>query len=231
LNNLQVLSDFKIELSKRSIGNRGRQVLDKLVPLLLSHIANVNGNEVTLERSLWVLNKTVTRTAYIELLYENEGALKHLVMLCHESSWVAEHIAKYPILLDELIDPMLLNNPPALSSYQADLRQVLLRIPEDDLESQMEMLRQFKQAQQLRIAVADLAGVLPVTKVSDHLTALAETIICEVVNMAWQQTTERFGVPSHLAETEDKGFAVIGYGKTGGFELGYSSDLDLVFFT
>jgi len=162
-------------------------------------------------------------------LYENEGALKHLVKLCHASSWLAEHIAKYPILLDELIDPKLLHNPPELSSYAAELRQVLLRIPESDLEAQMDMLRQYKQAQQLRIAAADIVGVMPVTKVSDHLTALAQAIVCEVVNMAWQQISDRFGIPSNLAETDDKGFGVIGYGKTGGFELGYSSDLDLVF--
>ncbi|MEW6990898.1 bifunctional [glutamate--ammonia ligase]-adenylyl-L-tyrosine phosphorylase/[glutamate--ammonia-ligase] adenylyltransferase [Colwelliaceae bacterium 6441] len=225
----QLLFELKGELKQRSIGNRGRQILTKLVPLLISHIANVNGNEQTLERTIWLLEKIVTRTAYLELLYENEGALKHLVKLCRASSWLAEHIAKYPILLDELIDPTLLNNPPELSSYAAELRQVLLRIPEDDLEAQMDMLRQFKQAQQLRIAAADIVGVLPVTKVSDHLTALAQAIIGEVVNMAWQQVSERFGVPSSLADTNDKGFAVIGYGKTGGFELGYSSDLDLVF--
>lgn len=225
----QLLVDLKRDFKQRSIGNRGRQVISKLVPILISHIVNINGNEVTLERITWLLTKIVTRTAYLELLYENEGALKHLVKLCQASSWLAEHIAKYPILLDELIDPKLLNNPPEFSSYSADLRQVLLRIPEEDLEAQMDMLRQFKQAQQLRIAAADIAGVLPITKVSDHLTALAEAIIGEVVNMAWQQMSERFGVPSSLAETDDKGFAVIGYGKMGGFELGYSSDLDLVF--
>ncbi|MDO6445559.1 bifunctional [glutamate--ammonia ligase]-adenylyl-L-tyrosine phosphorylase/[glutamate--ammonia-ligase] adenylyltransferase [Colwellia sp. 1_MG-2023] len=225
----QLLVDLKRDFKQRSIGNRGRQILSKLVPILISHIVNINGNETTLERITWLLTKIVTRTAYLELLYENEGALKHLVKLCQASSWLAEHMAKYPILLDELIDPKLLNNPPELSSYAADLRQVLLRIPEDDLEAQMDMLRQFKQAQQLRIAAADIAGVLPITKVSDHLTALAEAIIGEVVNLAWQQISERFGVPNSLAGTDDKGFAVIGYGKMGGFELGYSSDLDLVF--
>lgn len=225
----RLLSDLKSDHKQRSIGNRGREVLTKLVPFILCHIAESKGNELTLERITWLLEKIVTRTAYLELLYENEGALKHLVKLCQASSWVAEHIAKYPILLDELIDPKLLNNTPELSSYQAEIRQVLLRIPEDDLEAQMDMLRQFKQAQQLRIAAADLVGILPITRVSDHLTALAEAIITEVVNMAWQQISARFGVPSTLAETDDKAFSVIGYGKTGGYELGYSSDLDLVF--
>nr|WP_206484028.1 bifunctional [glutamate--ammonia ligase]-adenylyl-L-tyrosine phosphorylase/[glutamate--ammonia-ligase] adenylyltransferase [Thalassotalea sp. G2M2-11] len=225
----RLLHDFQSELTKRGLGNRGRVVIAKLMPLLLSHIAEINGNELTLERVMWVVTKITTRTAYLELLYENQGALHHLVKLCDQSSWVAEYIAKFPILLDELIDPKLLNNPPALSSYKSDLRQALLRIPEDDLEAQMDVLRQFKQAQQLRIAAADIVNVLPVTKVSDHLTALAEAIVGEVVNMAWQQVSARFGVPMSLVDSDDKGFAVIGYGKTGGCELGYSSDLDLVF--
>ena len=225
----RLLSDFRTDINKRSIGSRGRQVLAKILPLIIGHVADENENEITLERILWVINKIVTRTAYLELLYENEGALKHLIKLCKDSSWVAEHIAKYPILLDELIDPKLLNNPPDLSSYGSDLRVALLRIPEDDLEAQMDMLRQFKQAQHLRIAAADIVGVLPLTQVSDHLTALAQAIITEVVNLSWLQVSQRFGVPQSLEGKSEKGFAVIGYGKMGGIELGYSSDLDLVF--
>lgn len=223
------LSDFRIDLTKRAIGNRGRQVLAKLLPLLLSHLAKLKADELTLSRLLIVINKIMTRTAYLELLYENEGALVHLVKLCQTSSWVAEHIAKYPILLDELIDPTLFHNPPSLSSYAAEIRLAMLRIPEDDLEAQMDTLRQFKQAQHLRIAVADIIGVLPLTKVSAHLTALAQEIIGEVVNLAWQQMALRFGIPSSLQGNDNKRFAVIGYGKMGGVELGYSSDLDLVF--
>ena len=225
----QLLLEFKTEMKKRSIGNRGRAVLDKLVPVLMWHIQQEHSDHTTLERVLIIFNKISTRTAYIELLFENEGALKHLIKLCYRSSWVAEHIAKYPILLDELIDPTLLNNPPELSSYAVDLRQVMLRIPEDDQEAQMDRLRQFKQAQHLRIAAADICEILPVTKVSDHLTALAEAIINEVIHLAWQQMSERFGVPESTVGQDHKGFAAIAYGKMGGIELGYSSDLDLVF--
>jgi len=224
-----LLCDFRLELTKRSIGSRGRQVLGKLLPLLLSHLAGIKVNEVTVGRILTVINKIMTRTAYLELLYENEAALIHLIKLCQASSWIAQHVAKFPILLDELIDPTLFQNPPALSSYAAEIRLAMLRIPEDDLEAQMDTLRQFKQAQHLRIAVADVVGVLPITKVSDHLTALAQAIIGEVVNLSWQQISLRFGLPSSLAGSDDKKFAVIGYGKMGGVELGYSSDLDLVF--
>ncbi len=224
-----LLSAFRTDSAKRSIGSRGRHVLDKLIPLLLCHLNEQSVEEVALERILLIFSKISTRTAYLELLFENEGALKHLIKLCRASSWVTDHIAKYPILLDELIDPKLLNNPAVLSSYKKDLREVMLRIPEEDLEAQMDMLRQFKQAQHLRIAAADISNILPLTKVSDHLTALAEAVIEEAINLAWQHLIQRFGLPESLVDQDHKGFSVLGYGKMGGIELAYSSDLDLVF--
>jgi len=224
-----LLADFRTDVTKRSIGNRGRQVLDKLVPQLICHIQQAKQAEFVLERILHVFKKIVTRTAYLELLFENEGALKQLIHLCQASSWVTDYIAKYPILLDELIDPTLLHKPVPLSAYALELRESMLRIPEDDLEAQMDALRLFKQAQQLRIAAADIANVLDVNRVSQHLTALAEAIITEVINLAWQQVSERFGVPISTLDSDDKGFGVIAYGKTGGCELSYGSDLDLVF--
>ena len=105
----------------------------------------------------------------------------------------------------------------------------MLRIPEEDQEQQLEALRQFKQTQLLRIAAADIAGELALMKVSDHLTWLAEAVIDNVVNLAWQQLEEKHGVPHNVIETGEKGFAVVAYGKLGGIELGYGSDLDLVF--
>ncbi len=225
----QSLRDFRREMIKSSMGNRGRQVLDKLLPTVLWHLADLKLTDETLARVLTVLTTVATRTAYLELLFENEGALKQLIHLCRNSSWVAEYIAMYPILLDELIDPKLFHQPPLLSSYVAELRETMLRVPEDDQEAQMITLRQFKQVKQLRIAAADITGILPITKVSDHLTALAEALVEEVANLAWQQMTLRFGVPISKLDSQDKGFAIIGYGKLGGIELGYSSDLDLVY--
>ncbi|WP_286262802.1 bifunctional [glutamate--ammonia ligase]-adenylyl-L-tyrosine phosphorylase/[glutamate--ammonia-ligase] adenylyltransferase [Thalassotalea atypica] len=224
-----VLSQFRQESTKRRIGVRGRQVLDKLMPMLIQHVYQARFNEQVLSRVLVVIDKILTRTAYLELLFENEGALVHLIKLCEMSEWLAVHIAKYPLLLDELIDPKLLHNPPALSSYQDELQQVMLRVPENDVEVQMETLRQFKQAQQLRIAAADIVEVLPVMQVSDHLTSLAQAIVDEVVQQAWHQVTARFGQPKSTVSAGHKGFAVIGYGKMGGVELSYGSDLDLVF--
>ncbi|MFD2167955.1 bifunctional [glutamate--ammonia ligase]-adenylyl-L-tyrosine phosphorylase/[glutamate--ammonia-ligase] adenylyltransferase [Thalassotalea euphylliae] len=225
----QRLYDFKHEIDQRTMGQRGRQIFDKLMPRVLWRLHHQQMKEKAVPRVLQVLAKIVSRTAYLELLFENEGALIQLIKLCDKSDWISEYIAKFPILLDELIDPKLLHNPPALSQYTEDLQHSMLRIPEDDVESQMEGLRQFKQAQQLRIAAADISEVLPLMKVSDHLTALAEAILTEVIQQAWQQLTVRFGQPNATAGTDHKGFAVIGYGKMGGIELGYGSDLDLVF--
>ncbi|WP_404341022.1 bifunctional [glutamate--ammonia ligase]-adenylyl-L-tyrosine phosphorylase/[glutamate--ammonia-ligase] adenylyltransferase [Pseudoalteromonas mariniglutinosa] len=222
------LSDFKAGLTKTKIGNRGRDILDKLMPLLLKQLAMNNASATVFNIICQVLNKIISRTAYLELLYENPGTLKQLVSLCSHSKWIGEHISRYPILLDELIDPAVLYKPVPLSAYKDEIRHYFLRIEHSDLELQMEALRQFKQTHQLRIAAADATGVLDVMKVSDHLTALAEAIVEQAINIAWYASVLRFGMPANTSEQE-KGFAVIAYGKTGGFEVGYDSDLDLVF--
>ncbi|MDQ9092304.1 bifunctional [glutamate--ammonia ligase]-adenylyl-L-tyrosine phosphorylase/[glutamate--ammonia-ligase] adenylyltransferase [Pseudoalteromonas haloplanktis] len=222
------LEDFRARLTKTKIGHRGRDILDKLMPLLLKQLADSQVTGDVFSMICQVLSKVISRTAYLELLYENPGALKQLVSLCCHSKWIGEHISRYPILLDELIDPAVLYKPTPLSAYKDEIRHYFLRIDGEDLEQQMEALRQFKQTHQLRIAAADATGVLDVMKVSDHLTALAEAIVEQAVNLAWQQMAQRFGTPPNT-DDEHKGFAVIAYGKTGGFEVGYDSDLDLVF--
>jgi len=223
------IADFRKELDKRTIGPRGRQVLDSLMPHLLSEVCAREDAQVLLTRITPLLSGIVTRTTYLELLSEYPGALKHLIRLCAASPMVASQLARYPLLLDELLDPSTLYQPTATDAYRDELRQYLLRVPEEDEEQQLEALRQFKQAQLLHIAAADIAGTLPVMKVSDHLTWLAEAMIDAVVQQAWVQMVARYGQPTHLRERNGRGFAVIGYGKLGGWELGYSSDLDLVF--
>ena len=226
---LDHLKQFKQDCQKRSVGPRGRELLEKLIPVLLHQLAKQQGSALVLQRVLGVFRQIVSRTAYLELLAENPPALQQLVMLCHKSGWLAEHLARYPLLLDELIDPAQLYQVPDSTDYQDKLRQVMLRVPTDDLELQMEVLRQFKQAQQLRIAAADITGILPLMKVSDHLTFLAEAIIAAVVELSWQQMAEKYGLPAGLTQEDAKAFAVLAYGKLGGLELGYGSDLDLVF--
>ena len=224
-----LIADFRLELNKRAIGPRGRQVLDHLMPHLLSDVCSRADAPVPLSRLTPLLSEIITRTTYLELLSEFPGALKHLISLCAASPMIASKLARYPLLLDELLDPNTLYQPTATDAYRDELRQYLLRVPEEDEEQQLEALRQFKQAQLLRVAAADISGTLPVMKVSDHLTWLAEAIIDAVVHQAWVQMVARYGQPKHLADREGRGFAVVGYGKLGGWELGYSSDLDLIF--
>ncbi len=213
---------------KRPIGVRGREVLRKLMPKVLDGIFQQPDYLVLLPRILNIIDKITTRTTYLELLYEKEQILPQLFTLCAQSIMVAEQIARHPMLLDELIAQQSLTKVIALEDYPRALQEYLLRIPEEDEEALIDALRQFKQSQLLRIASADILGVLPVMKISDHLTYLAEAIIGAVVNIAWRQVSQRFGTPEHLTDNE-KDFAVIAYGKLGGIELGYNSDLDLVF--
>ncbi|MCP4957563.1 bifunctional [glutamate--ammonia ligase]-adenylyl-L-tyrosine phosphorylase/[glutamate--ammonia-ligase] adenylyltransferase [Photobacterium aquimaris] len=225
----QNLVSFKHELFKRTLGPRGREALATLMPEILAQVVLRQDAVQLLPRLTKLIIRIATRTTYLELLTEHPVALKQLIRLCAASPMVADQLALYPLLLDELLDPQHLYQPTELTSYQDELREYLARIPEEDMEQQMEAIRQFKQTQLLRIAAADIAGVLPLMKVSDHLTYLAEAIIAAVVNQAWLQIAAKYGEPSHLLERESKGFAVIGYGKVGGWELGYGSDLDLVF--
>ncbi|EAR53934.1 putative glutamate-ammonia-ligase adenylyltransferase [Photobacterium sp. SKA34] len=223
------LIGFKTELSKRTLGPRGREVLARLMPEVLSQVVMRDDATQLLPRLTKLIIRIATRTTYLELLVEHPAALQQLIRLCAASPMVANQLALYPLLLDELLDPQHLYKPTELTSYKDELREYLARIPEEDMEQQMEAIRQFKQVQLLKIAAADIADILPVMKVSDHLTYLAEAIVDAVVNQAWLQIAQKYGEPSHLVERQGKGFGVVGYGKVGGWELGYGSDLDLVF--
>ncbi|OOF70011.1 bifunctional [glutamate--ammonia ligase]-adenylyl-L-tyrosine phosphorylase/[glutamate--ammonia-ligase] adenylyltransferase [Rodentibacter caecimuris] len=222
------LADFKQNLHRKIVGKRGHDVLKQLMPKIFNLIFSHQNYLVALPRILNIIEKIASRTTYLELLLEQPNVSKQLIELCTKSELIAEQVAKYPLLLDELLNTASLINPIPFTEYPSELQQYLLRIPPDDEEQFIDALRQFKQSILLRVAAADILGSLPVMKVSDHLTYLAETIINTVVNLAWKQVSSRFGTPEHL-ETNQTGFLVIGYGKLGGIELGYKSDLDLVF--
>jgi glutamate-ammonia-ligase adenylyltransferase len=229
------ISVFKRDLTTQRIGQRGLTTLNNLMPVIIHNILSSSADDHAelFRRILTVLHAILGRTAYLQLLFENQAALFHLVKLCTASPWVTEQIARFPLLLDELLNPISLYQPVAFNQYADELRQALLRVEPEDLELQIETLRQFKLSQQLKIAAADISNALPVMQVSDHLTHLAEAIIVQVVDIAWQQMGAKHGVP--ICETQgpktiqNKGFAVLGFGKLGGWELGYGSDLDLVF--
>lgn len=223
------LVTFRADCQRRAIGPQGREALNRLMPALLLAIAGHEAPATLFARVQTLLSQIMTRSAYLQLLVENRGVLNQLLQLCAASEVVAKQLARFPILLDELLDPQHLYHPTPLDQYRDELRQYLMRVPEEDVEQQMEAMRQFKQIQLLRISAADIAGALPLMKVSDHLTWLAEAILEEVVAQAWSQLIVRYGLPPHTRQTGERSFCVVAYGKLGGIELGYGSDLDLVF--
>ncbi|WP_207061571.1 bifunctional [glutamate--ammonia ligase]-adenylyl-L-tyrosine phosphorylase/[glutamate--ammonia-ligase] adenylyltransferase [Motiliproteus sp. SC1-56] len=208
----------------------GRDRLDRLMPLLLNATAQVEAPTRTLARVLQLIEAVLRRSAYLVLLWENPGALAQLVKLCSASPWFAEQLAHQPILLDELIDVRTLYSPPDKAALEHELRQKLLRIPEEDTEQLMEALRYFKNAHVLRVAAAEISGALPLMKVSDYLTYIAEVVLNGALDIAWKLLTDKHGLPQKaLGVPCDRDFIIVGYGKLGGIELSYGSDLDLVF--
>lgn len=212
----------------QSMQRIGFERLDALMPLLLDAVADNDAPDTALARVQPLIEAVLRRTAYLALLRENPQALEHLMRLCAASPWIAEQLARYPILLDELLTPDTLYTPADKARLADELRQTLNRLPEDDEEAQLEALRVFKHAQTLHVAASDVAGTRHLMKVSDYLTFIAEVILDAVLTMAWKHITRKHGVPDGL-NTREAAFLIVGYGKLGGIELGYSSDLDLVF--
>ena len=206
---------------------QGRDRLQQFMPQLLRACAEVADPDLALQRVLPLVTAVVRRSAYLVMLLENPPALVDLVTLCGASPWIAEQIARTPVLLDELLDRASLYTAPDKDLLRDELRQQVARLGADDLEAQMDALRYFKASHVLRVAASELVGRLPLMQVSDKLTWIAEVILEEVLAVAWAGLTKKYGQPRR--DHPGLGFAVFGYGKLGGVELGYGSDLDLVF--
>jgi len=226
---LSLLSEFQRSHAIKRLTPRGITELNRLMPMLLRAIAGVNNAGETLGRILKLLEAIASRNVYFSLLAENPMALSQLVKLAAASSWIVNYIASFPLLLDELIDPRALYSPLSRDQLERELKQRLQSVDPDDLEQLMIALRQFKQSNVLRVAAADIMGIIPIMVVSDYLTYLAETVVGAVLTQAWRLTASRHGPPPGSGPGEIKGFGVVAYGKMGGLELGYGSDLDLVF--
>jgi len=176
--------------------------------------------DATLERVLNLLEAISRREAYLALLLEYPQTLNQVAKLCSASPWVSDYLARHPILLDELLDSRELYAQPDRTRLRTELEEEL-NAAAGDTERQMDILRHFKQAQVFRLVAQDLAGLLPLERLSDHLSDLADLILDETLRLCWA------GLRGRHRETPR--FAIIGYGKLGGRELGYASDLDLIF--
>lgn len=226
----QILAHLQAELALQPLAKEGRRRLDKLMPLLLKAAGTSSAPLITLERISGLIKAINGRAAYLALLLENPGILDHLVKLSSASSLIAAFLAHHPVLLDELLDPRTLYAPPKKKELEQEIRFRFEQMP-DDLEYQMEALRIFKQVNVLRVAAADVTEVLPLMRVSDHLSDIATIVIEKVLELTWHHLVAKHGRPAGAVKdaTNGQGFAVVAYGKLGGLELGYGSDLDLVF--
>lgn len=209
----------------------GQERFNTFLPLLVNDCAQHAKSNTALSRSLQIVEKVAGRSGYIALLSENHQALSLLVKLVAQSSWVAQEIAQSPILLDELLDSKQLYQPLNRQQLSQKLQAQLQSVEVDDTEQMMERLRTFKRSQVLGVAATDLMDKLPLMKVSDQLTWIAEVIVEETLHFAWKEQVAKYGEPCFLSNDgmKEAQFAVVAYGKLGGLELGYTSDLDIIF--
>jgi [glutamine synthetase] adenylyltransferase / [glutamine synthetase]-adenylyl-L-tyrosine phosphorylase len=216
----------------RRLDETGRRRLHELLGRALPAVEKTKSPATTLVRVLKIIERIGGRTVYLALLNENAIALRRLVALCEQSQFLADQIAAQPLLLDELIDERLIEEAPTRAQFAEELALRRGNMQGEEPERQVELLREFQSAALFRVAVADLIAGLPLMKVSDRLTDIAELLVQETLVLARAQIEERHGVPSY---TDDSGkvqvanMIVVAYGKLGGLELGYGSDLDLVF--
>lgn len=211
--------------------------LSALMPIFFEEVAQLNAGKIqAFKRGMDLIRAVLRRSNYLVLLYENRPALTRLLNLFAQSEWVAEQITTQPLLLDTLLDERQLLNVRDAQAMREELNQ-LIRL--DTEEAVLEGMRQFKSMNTLSIAAVDLSGLMPLMKVSDHLTTCAEVLVQRTHELVWDNMVARNGVPRCLVndgvggdsgeKMVDTSMCVIGYGKLGGIELGYSSDLDIVF--
>ena len=219
--------DIGKRLKAMRAGSRYREMpaasqaqLDRLIPLTVESAAAEPEPDATLERMLDLLESVSRRSAYLALLEEYPQALTRLATMMSASPWVAQYLTQHPILLDELLDARALYTAPDWPDALEHLRAQLTDAG-SDTEKQMDLLRHFKHAHTMRLIAQDLAGLLPIETLSDHLSDLACVQLDEVLRITWPTIRH--------AHRPDPRFAIIGYGKLGGKELGYAGDLDIVF--
>ena len=205
--------------------------LRKFIPNLLRLLQEKPRPARILRRVLNIADQVLRRSAYIALLNENKTVLDRLIELCDSSRYLAREVAQFPALLDELIDARIYESVPDAASLKADLDQRITAVDAGDIEQQIEVLAEFKRATLFRLAVADFNGSIPIMKVSDRLTDVAELILGRALEIAREDLLSRHGAPRYAIDGEERtaDLGVIAYGKLGGLELSYGSDLDIVF--
>ncbi len=226
---VQQLQHFQRGRQVVSLSASARHKLDLLVPQLLNTLAEVSSPDLALQRVFEWLSSIVTRTHYLSLMIENPQVLRRLVDLLVASAQVAHTLTEAPFLLDELLDPDQLLSLPLKSELRDELRQRFLRIDGDDEEAAVETLRHFRLSHNFRAAAAEVTGSLSLMKVSDYLSVTADLVLEHLLQFTWDSLVRRHGLPAGHDDATLPPFLIVGYGKLGGLEMSYSSDLDLVF--
>ena len=198
----------------------GRKKFDALMPPLIEVSTHFPNPAATLSRIIGLMEAISRRASYLALLTEYPQTLQRLATLCSASAWVSTYLTRHPILLDELLDARVLYATPDWPALAAQLEQQMQQ-SDGDIEAKMDTLRHFQHAQAFRLVAQDIAGMWTVEALSDQLSMLADTVLDATLHHAWRD------IPSRHTDTPC--FAIIGYGKLGGKELGYASDLDIIF--
>ncbi|MCH9694669.1 MAG: bifunctional [glutamate--ammonia ligase]-adenylyl-L-tyrosine phosphorylase/[glutamate--ammonia-ligase] adenylyltransferase [Gammaproteobacteria bacterium] len=225
------ITQFRGSSAVQQIDANAQQRLQLFMPALLARVFETATPLSTLSRTLAVTERILRRSAYLALLNENSLAMQRFVELCARSQYIADQIARYPLLLDELLDPRLYTDNVSKQELADELESRLETLASVDSEQIMQMIVRFQRLSMFRIAVADFNKSLPVMKVSDALTWLAEVVLEATLKVAWEDLRVRHGVPCFERDgvLHEAGFGIVAYGKLGGLELSYGSDLDIVF--
>jgi len=219
-----------------NLSDEARERLDDAYPVivhaLLAHQEQQQLANTALPRLIALLEAICRRSIYLVMIAENPNATVELIPMLSASPWIAKELARYPVLLDTFLQQRYRHLPdkPELRDI---LRQQLLRVEPNDEERLLSVLRLFKKNQVLAVAGSDVLAERPIMKVSDSLTYIAAVVLEAALERAFAELIKRYGYPiaqdGDPVTEADCGFAIIGYGKLGGLELSYSSDLDLVF--
>lgn len=213
----------------RRLSSEARSRLDHLMPVLIAATGSSNTPTTTLVRLTKLIESIGRRSAYLLLLVENPVALSQLVKLYSASAWIASWITQHPVLLDELLHPIGLYAPATRAALVEELQDRLQHIAQDDLEAQMDVLREFRHGHLLRVAAADVGPGLAPEQVGRHLADIAEVVLQQALALTYPALVQRHGEPGCAESPAVPGFAVVAYGKLGSLELGYGSDLDMIF--
>ncbi len=205
----------------RSLSEQRRAQLHTLMRAALPIIAEQSGSHSsTLYRLIDFFETIARRSAYLSLLTEYPHTLKRLIRMMAASEWAAKYLTRHPVLLDELLDDESLQAEPDWKEFSSECRRQVAAFS-GDTERQMDVLREQHHAQLFRLLAKDIDGLLSIERLADYLSALADVLIEIVLETVWKSLpTQHKGSPQ---------FAVIAYGKLGGKELGYASDLDVIF--